>query len=219
MSSDYYDKRLYPLQDRVLNLIDGAGTPFYLTGGTALSRFYLNHRYSDDLDLFQNDSTTFQEDLEKLLNSLGKKFDVNVALRSEKFLRLGVSRGDVQFNMEFVNDVPFHLGEIKTFSVFSRVDNVYNILSNKVTAIMTREEIKDIVDVVSIAKTYPVDWKEIFQSAESKSAGVFPPGVAQKIGEYDLSNLSFIKWVKEVDTQEFAKDRDVLVRQIIGIGD
>ncbi|MBW7858763.1 MAG: nucleotidyl transferase AbiEii/AbiGii toxin family protein [Leptonema sp. (in: Bacteria)] len=24
--------------------------PFFLTGGTALSRFYLNHRYSDDLD-------------------------------------------------------------------------------------------------------------------------------------------------------------------------
>jgi len=25
---------------------------FYLTGGTALSEFYLNHRYSEDLDFF-----------------------------------------------------------------------------------------------------------------------------------------------------------------------
>jgi len=31
-----------------------SGTPFYLTGGTALSRGYFNHRYSDDLDLFVN---------------------------------------------------------------------------------------------------------------------------------------------------------------------
>ncbi|MCD4795127.1 MAG: nucleotidyl transferase AbiEii/AbiGii toxin family protein [Bacteroidales bacterium] len=28
--------------------------PFYLTGGTALVRFYLNHRYSEDLDFFVN---------------------------------------------------------------------------------------------------------------------------------------------------------------------
>ncbi len=27
-------------------------TPFYLTGGTALSRHYFNHRYSDDIVLF-----------------------------------------------------------------------------------------------------------------------------------------------------------------------
>ena len=60
MLSDYYEDRLYPLQDKVLKRIDQSDTPFYLTGGTALTRFYLNHRYSDDLDLFQNDSVTFQ---------------------------------------------------------------------------------------------------------------------------------------------------------------
>lgn len=217
MLSDYCAKKLYPLQDRVLKLMDQAETLFYLTGGTALSRFYLNHRYSDDLDLFQNDSKTFQDDLDSMLHSLGKQFDVNVTLRSEQFLRLSLSGGDVRFNMEFVNDVPFHLGEFKSFPVFSRVDNIYNILSNKVTAIVTREEIKDIVDVVFVMKNYTVDWKEIFHSAQSKSAGAFPPLVAQKIGEYDLSNLSFIKWVENVDTEEFEKDRDDVVRRIIGI--
>lgn len=194
-----------------------ARTPFYLTGGTALSRFYLNHRYSDDLDLFQNDSKTFQEDLDRILHTLGEQFEVSVTLRSKQFLRLTLLEGEVQFNMEFVNDVPFHVGELKSFPVFSRVDNVYNILSNKLTAIVDREEIKDIVDVVFVAKKYSVDWREIFHSAESKSAGVFPPSVAQRIGEYDLANLSFIKWVEDVKTEEFDTDRDAIVRQIIGI--
>ena len=33
--------------------------PFFLTGGTALSAFYLRHRYSEDLDLFSLDGAAF----------------------------------------------------------------------------------------------------------------------------------------------------------------
>ena len=52
--NSYYNDSLYPLQDRVLKAIQAAQTPFYLTGGTALSRCYFNHRYSDDLGFFVN---------------------------------------------------------------------------------------------------------------------------------------------------------------------
>lgn len=54
MNKDFYFTELYPLQDQVLHLITQAQTGFYLTGGTALSRGYLQHRFSDDLDLFTN---------------------------------------------------------------------------------------------------------------------------------------------------------------------
>jgi len=43
---------LYRLQDRVLMHLKRADHGFYLTGGTALSRGYYRHRYSDDLDFF-----------------------------------------------------------------------------------------------------------------------------------------------------------------------
>ncbi|MEK6794959.1 MAG: nucleotidyl transferase AbiEii/AbiGii toxin family protein [Spirochaetota bacterium] len=45
-----YENTLYPLQNKVCRLVEESGTPFYLTGGTALSRCYYHHRYSDDLD-------------------------------------------------------------------------------------------------------------------------------------------------------------------------
>ena len=48
----YYREKLYPFQDGVLNIVKKSGTPFYLTGGAALSRGYFDHRYSYDLDLF-----------------------------------------------------------------------------------------------------------------------------------------------------------------------
>ena len=49
MHEDYYQKNLYPLQDKVLQIIGAVDNNFYLTGGTALSRAYLHHRFSDDL--------------------------------------------------------------------------------------------------------------------------------------------------------------------------
>ena len=52
VSEKYFEEKLYPLQNGVLNLVQKAETRFFLTGGTALSRYYTHHRYSDDLDLF-----------------------------------------------------------------------------------------------------------------------------------------------------------------------
>jgi predicted nucleotidyltransferase component of viral defense system len=50
MSEKYYTNNLYPFQDLVLKLIMKVDNTFYLTGGTALGRHYLKHRYSDDVD-------------------------------------------------------------------------------------------------------------------------------------------------------------------------
>jgi predicted nucleotidyltransferase component of viral defense system len=57
MSRDW--AALYALQDSVLNAIAGQEHGFYLTGGTALGRGYYQHRYSEDLDFFSNDSADF----------------------------------------------------------------------------------------------------------------------------------------------------------------
>ena len=54
---EFYRKRLYPFQDGILSTVRVLNTPFYLTGGTALSRHYYNHRYSDDLVIFINDDS------------------------------------------------------------------------------------------------------------------------------------------------------------------
>jgi hypothetical protein len=55
----FYFDEFYPLQDRVLQALRPVDTGFYLTGGTAASRGYLNHRFSDVLDFFVNDDARF----------------------------------------------------------------------------------------------------------------------------------------------------------------
>jgi hypothetical protein len=70
MPEDYYLNTLYPLQDKILQFISAADNSFYLTGGTALSRAYLHHRFSDDLDLFVNNDETYKKQVECIFQLL-----------------------------------------------------------------------------------------------------------------------------------------------------
>jgi len=54
MNQTFYFETLYPFQERVLQTLNELETGFYLSGGTAASRGYLDHHFSDDLDLFVN---------------------------------------------------------------------------------------------------------------------------------------------------------------------
>jgi hypothetical protein len=51
---------LTPIQSNFLIEFFHLTQEFYLTGGTALSAFYLQHRFSEDLDLFTQDDQAFQ---------------------------------------------------------------------------------------------------------------------------------------------------------------
>lgn len=68
----YYFKTLYPLQDQIFALLTSLETEFYLSGGTAASRRYLHHRFSDDLDFFVNDQPEFSLWAERFIQALLK---------------------------------------------------------------------------------------------------------------------------------------------------
>ncbi len=157
--NSYYKDTLYPLQDKVLKLIDSLQTPFYLTGGTALSRCYFNHRYSYDLDFFVNKDSNFIKLSEQILANLIKSFEVEVIIKSESYISIKVNK---ILKIDLVNDVQYRYGQFEKKKIFSKVDNVKNILSNKLSALISRDEAKDVVDIWIIAKNNRIDWKDIF---------------------------------------------------------
>lgn len=202
--NSFYNDTLYPLQDKVLEIIQKSDSPFYLTGGTALSRFYFNHRYSDDLDFFVNQNPNFVSDADQIIATLGKSAVVEIKLKSTTYYSIVVNE---QLKVDFVNDVGFRYGETKSFSQFNKVDNVENILSNKLSALIGRDEPKDVVDIWITAKNVSVDWPKMFQDANSKAAGIFPPEVAKKLTEFPTTLLEKIKWVNnQPEAQAFSTD-------------
>jgi len=145
----HYLNQLYPLQDKFLKFFNQYNNGlFYLTGGTALSRFYFQHRYSDDLDFFSMDELKdFRPIINKFLNSMKKEnFTIETETVSDHFLRIFLKDNETSLKIDFVNEVAFHWGEFKNFPFFSHVDNAMNILANKMTCI-SRHEVKDIADI------------------------------------------------------------------------
>ena len=203
--SSYYEDKLYPLQDKVLKIIDSLDTLFYLTGGTALSRCYYNYRYSEDLDFFVNNDLKFMKISESVVNELRKWFNVEIINRSDSFFSLKI---ESILKLDLINDVKFHFGKFEKKKIFSRVDNVENILSNKLSALISRDEAKDVVDIWVITKSKKTNWRKIFVDANSKAVGIFPPDVASKLLDFPVDLLDRIKWVvgKKPQKPNFKKD-------------
>lgn len=212
-----WEKSLYPLQDKVLAAVETAGAGFYLTGGTALSRFYYQHRYSEDLDFFANDDDDFDRHIKAVFSALRKNAVAFVVLVNEdRFRRIDVEQA---LKVEFVNDVPFYLGERQKIpgAPFSAIDNPLNILANKITALRDRDEPKDVADIREIALKIRPDWREIFSAAESKAAGIFPPEIAEKLERFDPALLDRIRWIVKPDAQQFQKDMRAIALDILGL--
>jgi len=69
-------RKLFQIQDKILLALKQVLSSFYLTGGTALGRFYLNHRFSEDLDFFSNNCDTFHSLIKNIEKVLTGKFSV-----------------------------------------------------------------------------------------------------------------------------------------------
>jgi predicted nucleotidyltransferase component of viral defense system len=197
LPAEYYDKVLYTIQNKVIGVFKD--TPFYLSGGTALSRGYYNHRYSDDLDYFVSDHPDFLRIAERQINKLGVSFeDLTVVAKDTNFIRVFVS--PERLKIEMINDVPSHIGSLVNHSILGIIDSKENILANKLTALIDRTLPKDITDVYFLLKD-GLDIKRALLDAESKAAGIAPLLVAKILFDFDYSTLDTeIKWVEPVDS-------------------
>ena len=207
MHADYYLNTLYPLQDKVLNLVELLPVDFYLTGGTALSRAYLHHRYSDDLDFFVNGVSDFKEQVNKIIKQLtatGFKFETSVA--DDGYARMFIFEPGCSLKLDFVNDVPFRSGAPVPTNVFGRTDSLNNILSNKVTA-LSRYSPKDLVDIVFISETHSFNWERILSDASEKDLWVNPVNIAEALEQFPLEKLSEINWIIEMPSDDWFRIR------------
>ncbi len=189
-------KKLYKLQDRVMDVVFSAENIFYLTGGTCISRFYQEKRYSDDLDFFTHENRSFNRVLREIKTVLNQNFSVKEDVSSKDFIRLRV---DDVLQVDFVNDRVMRYKEVIYLENGYIIDNYENILANKLTAVIGRDSAKDIFDIYLIDKFYDFDYKEILNAAHKKAGfsdddliirlKTFPTSLLNGISLVDLSFL------------------------------
>lgn len=161
--------RLTSLQSRVLALLAGLEPAWTLTGGAALAGFHLEHRTTRDLDLFFRDRRALEKPLlaaieSRFLRALLKHERIQT---SEAFVRYRVWDDAESIVVDLVaepvpsvaaaeritleRDPAVDTGsEAEPHEIL--IDSRHEILVNKLNALVSRTELRDLVDVEALLR-------------------------------------------------------------------
>lgn len=193
---------------------------FFLTGGTALSRGYFNHRFSDDLDFFTINDPAFKNQTDVVMSALqssGYKIVSENIIISEYFISIYIESDlypGVRLKIDFVNDTAKQFGSIIETDVYYRTDDWVNILSNKLCA-MLRLEVKDFADIWVIAKNRQFNWDRMLNDAREKEMGLDPALLADLLKSVPREVFDAIRWVRPMPWDQFRSDMDILVLELL----
>ncbi|HVS09930.1 MAG TPA: nucleotidyl transferase AbiEii/AbiGii toxin family protein [Planctomycetota bacterium] len=179
--------RLSAFQHELLDAFFERSGDFFLTGGGALAGFHLGHRTTEDLDLF----TTIDvldagvDALRGAASSLGAGLE---SLRTSPTLRrFLVRRGNETVLVDLVFEpVPQARAE-KPRRGKIRIDPPEEILANKLCALLSRSELRDLVDVLELERAgFPVD--SALPWAMKKDSGLTPAQLAWVLSQIHIGD-------------------------------
>ncbi len=149
---------------------------FFLTGGTALSVFYLHHRTSEDLEMFSVDRVELSEISFWIRNVW--QADHTIVRATLQFLSVLIK--DVK--VDFVIDALSEKGERARASFGEKsimIDTLGNIAANKLCTIVSRTEPKDFVDFHFLLKDVPeLSFEQLYEVARKREALLDDPPTA-----------------------------------------
>ena len=170
------ESRLTPLQRRLLVVLRGLG--WTLTGGAALVGYHLGHRTTRDLDLFWHGRRTLDHlplEVESRLTRAGLTWRRLVT--AEAFCKIQVSDGEESLPIDLVAEpVPWVEPPVEVEEGLF-VDGIQEILTNKLTALLSRWEQRDLVDVHALLGA-GADLERALRDAPRKDGGFSPPTLA-----------------------------------------
>lgn len=142
---------------------------FYLTGGTALSVFYLNHRESHDVDLFSEKEVNVSKirqflDANKRLLGV-TKIDHTRFLGLNSFYLKYLNKDELKVDFNFYPYPRIEKG-VKWKNV--EVDSELDIAANKVHTISTRARDRDFVDLYLLCLKHNYGIKNLRMLAKAK---------------------------------------------------
>jgi len=213
----YYLEQLYPLQDKALQVIHAAKTPFYLTGGTPLSRLHLQHRYSDDLDLFVNHESEFLHWVSLIIDALATQdqWHCEISIRQQSFARLFLTQDEITLKIEMVNDVPSRVGDIQEHPTLGRIDTIENIFANKISALVGRDEPRDLADIWGLCIHLGLSLEDAIEGAHNKAAGIYPPDLAQKLCNVTEKEWELVRWTEPPPLDKYLADLNSLGESLL----
>lgn len=192
---------------------------FYLSGGTALSSWYLYHRESLDLDFF----TCRSFDLDKISDWLKTKQEVI----GYRVLHIDEDFGFLTVTFRYYDDtflkVDFHHytnQKLKKGFMWRgmEIDSIDDIAVNKLSTIASSARTRDYVDLYFILKQYPFTLQQLIAGVKEKFSQEIDPLQLTKNFLKVVEYTDFPKMLvpfDETDMQEFYERLAKKLRQKI----
>ncbi len=143
---------------------------FYLSGGTALSAFYMFHRYSEDLDFFIEKEEVNLELIKRFIGKAEKKLnllkvDYRGVFGIHNFFLYLPSNEILKVDFSYY---PFPRIEKGLKYSCIAVDSLYDIAVNKVHTISMQPRARDFIDIFFIIKEKKYTMQDLLKQARIK---------------------------------------------------
>ena len=184
---------------------------FWLTGGAALAGYYLGHRQTHGVDLFGPADADIGEAArraETIATTAGA--EVARIRTTPAFVRLLLKRGDEQCEVDIVRDVTPRVTPVEVEGKI-RIDSLREIAANKVAALVSRSEVRDLVDLRHLVLA-GVDFDQAIKDAARKDAGLSPDTLALSLSWIPVDESRVL--IADEDPEILRQFRDQLIRRI-----
>jgi predicted nucleotidyltransferase component of viral defense system len=143
---------------------------FRFAGGTALSEFYLKHRYSEDLDFFTDEEISIEEvkvNLTPVFKKIGiETIEYRETVSSKIFFLKRGQKENVKADFNFWPFKRFDKG--KTYKGLE-IESLFDITIGKLDAILTRNKARDFVDFYFVQKEKSFDLEMLLGKLQEKT--------------------------------------------------
>jgi hypothetical protein len=210
--------RLTPIQERVLAVLAAIEPRWTLTGGGALAGFHTGHRGTRDLDLFFR-GQGFLEDLPARVTEclVANGLSVAALRTSPRFCQLDVRDDLAAVVVDLVAD-PTPLAEAPAPSTIGTteilVDTPHQLLVNKLCALLSRSELRDLVDVRELV-TRGGDISRALVDCPRQDAGFSPLTFGWALRGLPLTRLATSEGFDDAQIEELVQFRDTLIERAV----
>jgi len=192
---------LTDFQREVLSLLAVNRSPAsHLAGALVLQKSETSNRFSTDIDYF-NDSNAivadaYRKDMSLLQNN---GYSVNLLLSQPGFIRTEIALGQDNLKVEWARDSIWRFMPIVEDKESGYSLHLYDSAINKLLALVGRDEVRDVVDIVYIHQNW-IHFGHLIWAACGKDPGYTPQMILEMIRQRghvrqeELSALCHTRW-------------------------
>ncbi len=179
--------KLSALQQDFLHAFFQREDRFFLTGGAALVGFHLGHRETHDLDLFTLTDALADGNatVAEIARHMGAALEA--IQTAPDFRRMLLRRGGEAVLIDLVREYVVQMVAERPVINGIRVDPPQEILANKLCALLSRSELRDLVDVRAL-ELGGFRVEDALPAAAAKDRGLTPAQLAWVLSQIELSD-------------------------------